>query len=552
MDGTPLANKNAVVRSEKGHTWINEKWTWTINSDKTASYVLHIECSNCGKVVDHTNKSPVPIAQTDKTIKANCTTEGANYYTTEIVYEGATFVGEHTEKIVPTGHSFELEVEPKWKIEIDELKKQYHYHKCTNKDCPDEGKVDAAMCVATGENVAVCGKASTCDICKSTFGDILQHEWEKGECKLCKEKCDPHQWSNGVCELCTYAHDPHEWENGICKVCLFFSDEHEWENGVCKECKAQHEDHKWKNGQCEVCLFVHDHKIWVDGKCKDCMYAHEDHEWNNGQCTICRWVHDPHEWENGECVCGFKCVPHNLVEATCTICGLTDYKIFMSSKLVFEQESRESIVLETNGANARFEKVLIDGQAVNKQYLALSDGRIVIMPNYLNTLSVGEHNVVVQYNNGEISTTIVIQEASPVVKDFGKTLLYIAIGAFTVAVIAGSVIFYIYRIRDEYYDDDEEYEEEYEDDDDDDNPPPPPPKKTIAENVAARQAQQAQQAQQRAQIQQRPPMQQRPQTTQQPRNTQTIVLTTDEERAILDKVNREMKIDIEKILNEDN
>lgn len=544
-DGTTLANKNAVVRKEKGHTWTDEEWVWTVNNDNTASYVLHVECSNCGKVVDYSSTKSITPTQSDKTVKPNCTTDGANYYTAEVVYEGTTFSGEYTSVIPAHGHSFAKDSNPKWTIAIDELGKSYHFHKCVNSDCPDKGIVDATSCEATGENVATCGKASICDICKTTFGDVLQHDYENGECKLCKVKCETHDWSEGICKICKFAHEEHKWKEGICEECGFSSEEHEWENGICKECQAKHENHIWEKGECRICQLKHDHKIWKNGICEECNMAHMEHDWNNGQCKTCYLVHDEHEWENGACtVCTFKC-EHTMVGATCTICKFAEYKVFLSSTCVFNQGSNESVVYETNGTHDKFVAILINGVKVPRGDLAISDGRIIVMHTYLDNLPLGEHKVVIQYEDGEVSSSVIINEAVGLdgPGKVGKIILIVALAALGIAVGTGAIILYIYKIRrdDEYYDDDEDY---YEDDDEDDDPPPPPSRpRTIAENVAARKAPPA------------PPPAPPQQATRYPQQTarypQQISLTTEEERAILDKVNREMKIDIDKILNED-
>ena len=502
IDGTPLPNKNAVVRNTKGCTWVNEKWTWTIDDKNAAAYTLHLECSNCGRVVDYTGKSKLAPQNTKQTIAPTCTKAGVNYYYTEVVYDSQTFVGEHTAPVAATGHSFEQSANKKWTTAIDALNKQYHFMKCTNVGCPDGGIVMAENCYATGDNTAKCGSQSVCDVCKTVFGDTLQHEYELGICKLCEEAhkehewledkgdtckvCgyihDPHDWLYGDCRGCAYVHEEHEWENGQCKVCQFIADEHEWEEGICKECGAEHTNHKWAEGVCSVCALPHEHQSWRNGKCNTCQAEHTPHDWNDGKCTVCKLMCEVHIWKDSVCDnCGKVCT-HFMFDGNCTTCGFVEYTFYIGSNYEYTLESNGNILLKVNGPVSKFEAVLIDNFPVDMQYLSVQKGTIAVHKEFLDRLTVGTHGITVKYENGEISNEIQILEAVKKSGGLSTFWLILIVILITVICVLGVVVYIWFKVK-EKQEDEYEYEDDYYE--------PPQPKKTIAQTVVDQHAYQA-------------------------------------------------------------
>lgn len=557
MEGNVLANGNAVKRNTAGCTWGNAKWEWSVDDNYLASYKLSLECTNCGRKITHEPDNKIRPAQNAKTIAPTCTAEGVNYYTATATYDGQSFTSEHTVTVPATKHSFEGSEKLNWKVKVDALNKQYHYLECHNKLCPDGGIVLAGNCEATGKNVATCETQSICDTCGNVFGDTMQHEWDKGVCKNCEKKHDPHEWKEeqgdtcnicgyvheehdwfmGKCSGCAYIHDPHEWENGVCKVCEFMSDEHEWENGVCKECGAEHYGHTWENGKCTVCFVEHDHGYWQNGVCSLCKFEHQDHDWKDGKCQICKYVHEVHDYKDSKCnTCGVVCKHLNKKDGNCEECGLVDYTYYIGSELNYALDSKGQILLKVNGPVNRFKNLTIDGFPVDMQYLSVKTGTITINSSFLNRLSVGEHDVVVNYDNGKIEAKIAILDSVKEEKSGMSTfwMIFWIILIVVILVVVGAVVVW-FKIR-----------EEYEYDDDEDDTPPPPTKKTIAQTAVDQKAYQAaldDQRRQRAQMNPTRPTQpiSRPQ---QPSNNP-------EDDEVMKGIEREIGMNVSQFLDED-
>ena len=561
MDGNVLANSNSVKRNTAGCTWTDAKWEWSIDDNYLASYKLHLECSNCGRQVQYESDSKIKASQSDKTIAPTCTKEGTYYYSATATYDGQKFSSEHKATVPATKHTFEHSDTQKWKTKVDALNKQYHYLECHNKNCPDGGMVNAENCIATGTNIATCEKQSICDICGNMFGDVMQHEWEKGECKNCKDKHKEHEWNPeqgdtclvcgyiheehrwllGKCDGCAYVHDPHEWENGMCSVCQFMSEEHEWENGFCKECKAEHYNHEWEDGKCKICFLEHDHKYWKNGACQMCGFEHKDHTWKDGKCTTCQYVHEVHEYKDSKCnVCDVACKHLNKKDGNCDECGFVDYTYYIGSELNYALNSDGQILIKINGPVNRFKHVLVDGFPVDMQYLSVKTGSITINNKFLNRLSEGEHEVTVQYDNGKVDMTIAILESVKEEKSGMSTfwLIFWIIIIVVILVVVGAVVVW-FKIR-----------EEYDYDDDDDDTPPPPPKKTIAQTVVDQKAYQAAMQDQKRQMAQynMPKMSATP--TQPPR-TQQSPLTQKEEDELMAAVEKEIGMNVSQFLDDD-
>ena len=87
-------------------TWSENKWTWTIDENGRASYVLYLKCEKCGSEETYTNKNKIYPTKSDKTFAPTCTNAGADFYSVEVYYDGQTFVGTYEKSLPATGHSY--------------------------------------------------------------------------------------------------------------------------------------------------------------------------------------------------------------------------------------------------------------------------------------------------------------------------------------------------------------------------------------------------------------------------------------------------------------
>lgn len=430
MTGNRLNGREDVLTNIIGCSWLEPEWEWNISEDMLGTFTVQLKCSNCGKEFVY-NSSPVEIdpENNPKTTKPSCTAGGKFYYDGEFRYDGKSFKNEYVLQIGATGHSFSIEPDVKMEVMTDNYGVQYHFMKCTNVGCPDNGKVGLGRCSATGENIAKCGSRSRCDICRNPFGDTVQHNWSSGKCSACGISHSTHEWKDGVCSICQLQHNSHKWDNGVCTVCKYEhqnhkwvegfckecgaeEEKHTWENGVCSDCGTVHIMHEWENGACSVCGLEHNHS-WRNGVCSGCNYQHENHEWNEGTCNICSLKHENHEWSGGICdICGLICI-HEIEHDSCIICGETEYKIYVGSTYTYTLHSDNQIFIKTNGKANRFRALLIDGVKIGIDSLIVRDGEVTIRGTALDGLSVGTHTVVLRYEGGEVSMDIEILQEEP-------------------------------------------------------------------------------------------------------------------------------------------
>lgn len=91
---------------------------------------------------------------------------------------------------------------------------------------------------------------------------------------------------------------------------------------------------------------------------------------------------------------------------------LGDYRIIEGDGSTWTRESAEGLTFVANGAYIKFTGIEIDGAVISAENYTADSGstKIVLTTNYLNTLTVGQHNIAVLYTDGEAQGTFNIAE----------------------------------------------------------------------------------------------------------------------------------------------
>ena len=98
---------------------------------------------------------------------------------------------------------------------------------------------------------------------------------------------------------------------------------------------------------------------------------------------------------------------------------LVDYQIKEGSGSTWIKGSEEGLTFVVNGAASKFTGIQIDGNEVSKDNYSVESGSTIITLNatYLNSLSAGEHVVVVNYTDGETEGSFTLAESPAVPAD---------------------------------------------------------------------------------------------------------------------------------------
>lgn len=123
-----------------------------------------------------------------------------------------------------------------------------------------------------------------------------------------------------------------------------------------------------------------------------------------------------YEWPDENGIISDK-APHRFGnDNVCETCGYVDYTILSGENSSYQKETDGSITVRANGDFKKFIGVKIDGILIdNCNYTAVSGSTIITLkPEFLNTLSVGNHTMTIMYSDGAASTqfTIIADQAS--------------------------------------------------------------------------------------------------------------------------------------------
>ena len=129
---------------------------------------------------------------------------------------------------------------------------------------------------------------------------------------------------------------------------------------------------------------------------------------------------------------------------------LVDYRIVEGDGSRWEKGTDAGLSFTANGAYAKFTGIEVDGRAVNQADYTVASGstKITLKPEYLETLSVGEHSLIVKYTDGEASCAFeVCAEDSvdlPQTSD-GSNIMLCAVSALAAGVVLIGVMLYCRR-----------------------------------------------------------------------------------------------------------
>ena len=128
---------------------------------------------------------------------------------------------------------------------------------------------------------ATCKEQAICGNCGASYGELMDHNWKKGECTYgCNTQHDPHDWESGICNVCglVCAH------TGGTATCTTLA--------VCDICKTAYGElggHTYNTaGSCTVCDYVCPHSNFdsATGNCADCETALAIAKIKTGETTI--------------------------------------------------------------------------------------------------------------------------------------------------------------------------------------------------------------------------------------------------------------------------
>ena len=140
---------------------------------------------------------------------------------------------------------------------------------------------------------------------------------------------------------------------------------------------------------------------------------------------------------------------------TPTAAGDSDYKIIEGANGIWTQNSDGTLTFRANGDFSKFTGVKVDGTLIDaKNYTAVSGSTVITLKaDYLKTLSVGTHKLMVVYTDGECSTNYEIKatqtengissdpEKAPQTGDNSNIPLWFALMALSVLGISAAFLY---------------------------------------------------------------------------------------------------------------
>ena len=106
-------------------------------------------------------------------------------------------------------------------------------------------------------------------------------------------------------------------------------------------------------------------------------------------------------------------VPTEVADKLNTLLALLgDYRIVEGNGSTWTKGSSEGLTFIVNGAYSKFTGIKIDGNAVSSENYTSESGSTVLTlkPDYLNTLTAGQHTITVLYTDGEAQGTFTVAE----------------------------------------------------------------------------------------------------------------------------------------------
>lgn len=90
------------------------------------------------------------------------------------------------------------------------------------------------------------------------------------------------------------------------------------------------------------------------------------------------------------------------------------YKITKGDGIIWRKDSKKDVNFTADGAFKDFEKLLVDGKAVNSKYYTVKEGSTVITlkESFLQHLELGKHTVTIQFTDGEATGSFQVSAAA--------------------------------------------------------------------------------------------------------------------------------------------
>ena len=156
-----------------------------------------------------------------------------------------------------------------------------------------------------------------------------------------------------------------------------------------------------------------------------------------GMYTVKADIAETDEYESGSCTADF------------TIKG-TEYKVIAGADGTLTQGSISDYTIRADGPYEEFMGVVIDDEVVDEENYTVKSGSTIVTlkASYLETLSVGKHDVALAWEGGSANTTLTIAADVPPTGDSSHMILWlIGLGAAVLASASAVVIMAVRRRR---------------------------------------------------------------------------------------------------------
>ena len=129
------------------------------------------------------------------------------------------------------------------------------------------------------------------------------------------------------------------------------------------------------------------------------------------------------------------------------LAALGDYRMTQGQNAQWTQGTQTGLTFTVNGAFSKFTGIEVDGKVVDKaHYTAVSGSTIITLkPEYLNTLSVGQHTLTVLFTDAKVDGQFEIlakpQPSTPDTGDNSQVTIWIGLLFAAVCGLAGTMVY---------------------------------------------------------------------------------------------------------------
>lgn len=308
------------------------------------------------------------------------------------------------------------------------------------------------------QGTATCMQAAVCELCGAAYGDVdpdnhkAETVWIQENGKhyhKCEYGCTTHLdeavcsggeadcMSKAVCAICHNAYGEVDAGNHSnlemteAKAATHIA-EGNTEYYYCAGCNKYYRD---AAGTEEITLADTIIPV-ITGHTADNTGWHKDetNHWNICQCGeildtaahTFEWITDKEASTSGpgskheKCtVCGYEKDAIEIPVIKIPVSEPVSYSFIKGADGTYIQNSGSGYVIEINGDFDKFQNVSVDGTTVDKKNYAAKSGSTIITfaPDYMNTLSIGKHTIVVNFTDGTATTSLTVKEKAAAKKD---------------------------------------------------------------------------------------------------------------------------------------